>query len=198
MGKNLKRVILTLSLVAAMSVASNASAAISVLFNAVGSSAAFNAVALAAGNVTGGHICGNNNWTLKSGGNAHDSRSTSISDVSGNIWIIWNGSASGTGTTQVCSYLNIDSVVGTRLFFATPRATLTMPSSDVGAAGANLVPLLPVDVPLPQNVYDALNNATFNAAPSDIRQRIEQSLRGARPFNRGSARPQQRGRLSPA
>jgi hypothetical protein len=166
MGKNLKRVILALSLAAAMSVASNGSAAISVLFNAVGSSAAFNAFALAAGNVTGGQICGTNNWTLKSGGSAIDSRSSSISSVTGNIWIIWNGGSDGTGTTTVCSYLNIDSVVGNRLFFATPRATLSLPSSDVGAAGGNLVPLLPPDVTLPQTVYNALNNVAFNDAPA--------------------------------
>lgn len=172
MGKNLKRVVLTLSLVAAVSMASNSfaqNASIAVKFNAVGSSAAFNAFALAAGNATGGKLCGTNNWTLKSGGSGHDSRSSSISDVSGNIWIVWNGLASGGGTTQVCSYLSIDSVVGSRLFFAQPRGVLTLPSSDVGAAGANLVPLLPADVPLPQSVFNALNNAAFNAAPSDIR-----------------------------
>lgn len=169
MGKNLKRACLTLSFAAAMCVASNSFGAITVLFNGVGSSAAFNAMALAAGNVTGGKICGTNNWTLKSGGSGHDSRSSSINDVSGNIWIVWNGSSTGSGTTQVCAYLNIDSVVGNRLYFAEPRGTLSLPSSDIGAAGGNLVPLLPADVALPQTVYNALNGVAFNAAPSDIR-----------------------------
>src|ERR1700722_9949796 len=169
MGKNLKGVVLTLSLAASMCVASNSFAAINVLFNAVGSSAAFNSFALAAGNVTGGNICGANNWTLKNGGSGHDSRSAGINDVTGNVWIIWNGNAAGTGTTQVCAYLNIDSVVGNRLYFAQPRGTLSLPSSDIGAAGGDLVPLLPADVPLPTVVYNALNGAAFNAAPSDIR-----------------------------
>jgi hypothetical protein len=149
-----------------------------VLFNGVGSSAAFNAMALAAGGTvtSPGGVCGGNgvsaggNWTLKNGAMGVDGRSTQIGAVTGNVWIVWNGAAAaGTSGGIVCAYLNIDSVVGNRLYFASPRGTLSIPSSEIGQAGGNLVPILPPDTPLPSNVYTALNNQPFNAAPSDIR-----------------------------
>jgi hypothetical protein len=147
-----------------------------VLFNGVGSSAAFNAMALAAGGtitapggVCGGSINGGGNWTLKNGASGVDNRGV-ISAVTGNVWIVWNAAAANNTTGGiVCAYLNIDSVVGNRLFFAVPRGTLSIPSSEIGMSGGNLVPIFPLDTPLPSNVYNALNNVAFNAAPSDIR-----------------------------
>ncbi|HEY6290935.1 MAG TPA: hypothetical protein VI455_05140 [Terriglobia bacterium] len=181
MATRLKRIVLALSVVAAMSLAANSFAAIKVLFNGVGSSAAFNAMALAAGAPSGGggQVCGANNWTETKGGLGHDNRESTISDVSGNVWVIWNGTATGTGTTQVCAYLNIDSVVGNRLYFArwlnagvnsgagvlNPNGfTCTSPP-----AGNNLVPLLPLDVALPTSVCNAIFGQVFNAGMSDIR-----------------------------
>ena len=62
----------------------------------------------------------------------------------------------------------MDSVIGQQLFFAVPRATLSIPSTAIGSAGGNLVATL-TDEPLPSAVYTLLNNQPFNAAPTDIR-----------------------------
>jgi len=162
-----------LTVAAAMLLASNcyAQSNIAPLFNAVGSSGAFNSFALAAAiSNPGGQsgVCGDHNWTLKNGAMGIDNRGdANIAAVTGNVWIVWNDTPEPNRT--VCAYLNIDSVIGQRLFFGSPQGSLSLPSSDVGANGGNLVPLLPPDTPLPQNIYDDLNNQTFNAAPSDIR-----------------------------
>ena len=173
MMKKSKFFLAALTVAAAMLLASNCYAQqnIAPLFNGVGSSAAFNAFALAAAiSNPGGQsgVCGDHNWTLKNGAMGIDNRGNpNIAAVTGNVWIVWNDTPEPNRT--VCAYLNIDSVVGNRLFFGSPQGYLSLPSSDVGAAGGNLVPLLPPDTPLPQNIYDDLNGQTFNAAPSDIR-----------------------------
>jgi hypothetical protein len=132
-----------------------------VLVNAIGSTGAFNAFALAADNSTS--ECGTNIWTKKNGGMGIDNRSTSIPANTANIWIVWNNAQ-----TKVCSYLAVDSVIGQQLFMAVPRGSLSIASSFVGTAGDDLIATL-TDVPLPQAVYNLLNNAVFNCAPSDIR-----------------------------
>jgi hypothetical protein len=76
---------------------------------------------------------------------------------------VWN-----TAKTSVCAYLSVDSVVGNRLFFAVPRATLSIPSSQIGVAGDNLIPTL-TDEPLDSTVYGLINNQVFNVAMTDIR-----------------------------
>jgi hypothetical protein len=168
--KGLKFAVAALTVAAALMLASNCYAQnIAPLFNGAGSSAAFNAMALAAriSNGTSG-VCGNHNWTKKSGtATGVDGRSPSINAAGGSVWIVWDDTPEPNRT--VCAYLNIDSVVGTRLFFATPRGVLSLPSSAIGAAGDNIVPLVPADEALPMNIYNDLNNQPFNAAPSDIR-----------------------------
>jgi hypothetical protein len=129
-------------------------------FNAAGSSGMFNLAALAADSSTG---CGTNIWTQKNGASGIDSRNVNIPAQTANVWIVWNNSFS-----HICAYLATDSVIGNLLFFAQPAATLSIPSSEIGSAGGNLVPTLH-DVPLPQAVYNALNNQPFNVAMSDIR-----------------------------
>src|SRR6516162_7508690 len=101
--------------------------AVNVKFNAVGSSAAFNALALAAYTSS---QCGTNIWTKKSTAQAIDGRSPSIPAETGNIWVIWATNAQGNVTT-ICAYLRVDSVVGVRMFMATPRATLSIPSANI-------------------------------------------------------------------
>jgi hypothetical protein len=166
-------------------------------FVGAGSSGAFKALGLAGTVVpTGGTVplCTNLpnnsnlasatnvwNWTAKNDGSADglDSRGT-IDPAKGSIWIEW---ATGTNSpsdppTAICAYLNIDSIVGNRLFFATastglPAGTLNFPpgcSALATQAGANQVPLLPPDQPgLPSGVCGALQGLAFNAVPSDIR-----------------------------
>lgn len=92
-----------------------------------GSSAMWTTMALGAYNagscVTGGtkpchHYTG-------SGFNLTDSRPTLLGGSNvvdqGNIWIVWDNNAT---TTHVWAYIKVDSVVGTRCYFAQPRCTV--------------------------------------------------------------------------
>ena len=139
----------------------NAFSATGLLVNAVGSTGAFNAFALAADNATS--ECGTNIWTKKSGGSGIDARSASIPANSGNIWVVWNNAKNA-----ACVYLAVDSVIGQQLFMAAPRGTLSIDSSFIGSAGDNLIATL-TDVPLDATIYNLINNKVFNCAPSDIR-----------------------------
>jgi len=141
-----------------------------VMYNAAGSSAMFNTFAFAARLGTS-PVCGSggvaHNWTKKGGASVHDSRSTSISDVTGNIWIVWDNS---TTPTKICAYVNVDSGVGDRAFFAVPTANIVLSPGDNGSAGDDLVPApMPPDESLPSAVFNALNGVVFNAAMTDIR-----------------------------
>jgi len=155
MRKHIAR-LMTAALVAAVTLSGVYShAANPVVFNGVGASTLFNTFALAADGTTG---CGTNIWTYKKGASGIDSRSSSIPAQVGNVWIVWN-----TGLTQVCVFLSIDATLGAQLYFAVPRATISIASSLVGSAGENLVPTL-TDTTLPQSVYNLVNGQTFNAA----------------------------------
>jgi hypothetical protein len=68
---------------------------------------------------------------------AVDGRSASIPAEGGSIWIVWDNA---TSPATVWAYLSIDSVVGNRIFFATPRATLQVDPSATSTAGNNQVP----------------------------------------------------------
>jgi hypothetical protein len=161
MTKRIKRTAATLALAVIMFTGLTSYAATNpVIFNGVGASVLFNTFALAAYSSS---QCGTNIWTYKKGGNGIDGRSSSIPAENGNIWIVWDNSLS-----TICAYLSIDATVGAQLFFAVPKATLSIPSSEIGLAGQNLVPTL-TDTTLPQAVYTALNNAAFNAALLDSR-----------------------------
>jgi ABC-type phosphate transport system substrate-binding protein len=141
-----------------------------VQFNGAGSSAMFNTFGFAA-RLGASPVCGKSgvahNWSKKNGASAHDSRSASISDVTGNIWVVWDNS---TTPTVICAYLSIDSGIGDRAFFAVPTNTIVLAPADSGSAGDQLVPTpMPADENLPSAVFNALNGAAFNAAMTDIR-----------------------------
>jgi hypothetical protein len=159
MTKSMKWILAVLSIAVIAFAGVNSSA--QVLVNAIGSTGAFNAFALAADSSTS--ECGTNIWTKKNGGQGVDNRSTSIPINTANIWIVWNNAE-----TKVCSYLAVDSVIGQQLFMAVPRGSLTISSSFIGSSGDDLVATL-TDVPLPQAVYNLINNQVFNCAPTDIR-----------------------------
>jgi hypothetical protein len=168
----LRPVALAWTMAAAIAGGSNslAQSNIAPIFNAAGATSTFNSLALAArvsnpGGTSG--VCGDHNWTLKKGATAIDGRSASITSITGDVWIVWNDTPEPNRT--VCAYVSVDAVSAVRLFLAVPKATLSLPSSDSGAAGSNLVPLLPPDEVLPQSVYNDLNNQPFNAAPTGIR-----------------------------
>src|SRR5271167_1301232 len=131
----LKCVLAGLSLCAIVLLAST-SFAQTILFNGAGSSAQFNTWAFAA-SLTSPAICGTRNWSKTNGAVAHDSRSASIPDTKGNIWVVWDND---TSPTTICAYLSIDSSVGVRAFFSVPTNQLVLNASDSGSAGDQLVP----------------------------------------------------------
>jgi hypothetical protein len=162
-------------------------------FLGAGSSAAFNAFALAGTSGTT-PLCTNApnnanlslatnvwNWTQKNNGVGEgvDSRGA-IDPTKGSIWVEWaTGTANASDPpTAVCAYLNIDSIAGNRLFFGTastglPSGSFSFPGGCAAlttTAGLNQVPILPPDqTGLPTAVCSAINGVAFNAAPSDIR-----------------------------
>jgi hypothetical protein len=135
-------------------------AATTVPFNGVGATVQFNTFGLAAYSDS---QCGTNIWTFKKGASGIDGRSTSIPAEFGNVWIVWD-----TAVTKVCAYLGIDATVGAQLFFAVPKGTISIPASEIGSAGQNLVPSL-TDTTLPLAVYNVINGRVFNAAILDSR-----------------------------
>jgi hypothetical protein len=159
-----------LSLCAIVLLATNSFATPTILFNAAGSSAQFNTWAFAA-ELTSPPVCGTRNWTKTNGAVVHDLRSSQIPDNKGNLWIVWDND---TSPTKICAYINVDSGVGVRAFFAVPTCVLILNSSDNGSSGDNLVPApFNHDVPLPAAVFNALNGTgggtPFNAGMTDIR-----------------------------
>src|SRR5271167_4610229 len=105
MSKRTTKFVTALSLAVIVFAGMNCFALTGVLVNAVGSSGAFNAFALAADNATS--VCGTHIWTQKNGASGVDNRSASIPVNTANIWIVWN-----TAQNTVCSYLAVDSVIG--------------------------------------------------------------------------------------
>jgi hypothetical protein len=175
----------------ALAVAPVANAATSVWIGA-GSSAQWQEYALAT--VNDPALGATHHYTIKgkcSGVNcaqAFDSRKGAGGTVNdaqgGNIWITWNAAE-----TKIWAYLSVDSVVGNRLFFATPRATLEL-STGVEATGSSMNLISPFlfahgdsgkcgpggatestcdASALPANIYTALNNTPLSAALTDIR-----------------------------
>ncbi len=162
----LKFILAGLSLCATVLLASNSYAQPTILYNAAGSSAQFNTWAFAA-SLTSPAICGTRNWTKTNGAVVHDSRSSSIPDNKGNIWVVWDND---NNPTTICAYVSVDSGVGVRAFFAVPTCVNNLASSDNGSSGDNLVPSpMRPDVPLPNAVYTALTGAAFNVGMTDIR-----------------------------
>jgi hypothetical protein len=166
----------------------------SVVFLAAGSSAMFNDTAYTATvlNSQGYVLCGPNVWTLKNGAQIVDSRNASILPETGNVWVSWNGSANGSGATKICAYISVDSAVGVRAAMAVPAATISLPSSDNGAAGGNIVPNLPqADSPLPASIYAALNGQSIQVAASDVRPEDAKfaTVRALSPLGQGLVDP---------
>jgi hypothetical protein len=155
--------------------AANAATVVRVL--GAGSSAMWQTAATGAFNqLAGGAAGGAQHFTVKgtcTSGNCaqiHDSRSASINPESGNLWVVWNAAQ-----TQVWAYISVDSVVGNRAYFATPRTTLQLdPETETGVPSGqtNLVAsgLWGTDATaLPSAIYTALNNAPITTGFTDIR-----------------------------
>jgi hypothetical protein len=146
-------------------------------FFTAGSSAQFNTFGIAGSYVippSAYPLCGSNHWSKKNSSSLPitivDPRSSSIVPEPANVWIAWDNNfqngVAGQGT--ICIFASVDSIVGVRAYEA--RATLALNSSLAGTAGANLIPLIGNDVPLPASVLAWINaNVKINAANTDIR-----------------------------
>jgi hypothetical protein len=110
-------------------------------------------------------------WTSATAGgpgkaNLNDSRGPGFVD-NGNTWIVWDSSAG----PNVWIYENVDSVVGTRCYYAQPRCTINMPTA-VAAGGGQIAPALwGADTNLPAAILSQLQGAGFrvNTGATDIR-----------------------------
>jgi ABC-type phosphate transport system substrate-binding protein len=114
-------------------------------------------------------------YTVKSSSSAPESwvadsrggTTNPIPNEYGNLWVVWSNT-----TGDIWAYITVDSTVGVRAFEATPRAKLGLAAAPLPLSsttnlfvwddGTN-------DTALPTLVYDALSNATFTAANTDIR-----------------------------
>lgn len=97
----------------------------------------------------------------------HDSRSASIPNQGGNLWVVWSADQS-----KVWAYVSVDSVLGNRSFFAVPRASVQVDAETLTLPGQNLIStgLWGSDASaLPSAIYDAINNGTLTTAFTDIR-----------------------------
>jgi hypothetical protein len=110
-------------------------------------------------------------WTSANAGgpakaNLNDSRGPGFVD-NGNTWIVWDSSAG----PNVWIYENVDSVVGTRCYYAQPRCTINMPTAVAAGGGQISAALWGADTPLNAAVLAQLQGAGFkvNAGATDIR-----------------------------
>jgi hypothetical protein len=158
-----------------------------VQFVGVGSSAMFNTISAAAftdlcsaragsdcrhWSASGKNSADNQNWAQ-----GVDSRNNAIPPEAGTFFVAWDNNSS---PIKIWSYLNVDTIVGQRLFFAVPRATQQIDSGALTAAGQNKVPAAILlnrqtnaDQPdettgIPSAVLSAIQT-TFTAAISDVR-----------------------------
>lgn len=103
-----------------------------------------------------------------------DSRNSGISAETGNVWIVWDSAA----TANVWLYINVDSVVGLRCYFASPRCKVVSPVAGFPTTGANLITLggtvwggASADTaPVPAAIVTAINaGVSVTAGMTDIR-----------------------------
>jgi ABC-type phosphate transport system substrate-binding protein len=181
--------ILALIVALAIAVVPAAQAAVTVHFIGAGSTAMFQQSGVAVANVLAGagshHYSISGNCTSGPCAYFREQRGGgTIPNESGNIWVVWNSAQ-----TEVWAYLAVDSVVGNRAFFATPRPLLQLdPDTNNGTKhGANLLsPVLFTSgdatadascgglttcdaTSIPSNIYLALVSHVITAGLTDIR-----------------------------
>jgi len=148
-------------------VAANLNAQPSVQFAAVGSSAMWLEMGQAAATNLG---CV---WTTssKTVEQPKDSRVGGGTLEQTTAWIAWSaagGSCAAPGSGSVIyTYMNADSTIGNRCFFAKPRCTISV-SGTYPIAGSNQLPGF-TDTSLPSAIGTVVNGASVNVAASDIR-----------------------------
>jgi hypothetical protein len=171
-----------LVLAAMVAVVPSASAA-TALVVASGSSAMWQTIGLAAFN---NGNCGTASvalkppcfhWTSKVKLNLQDTRPTLVdaarggpgaaTEDAGNTWVVWDSAA----TPHYWVYIQEDSTLGNRCFWANPACQIIAPASDAYAAGELIASSLwGPDSALPTSLQTVFNaGVTVNAAASDIR-----------------------------
>jgi hypothetical protein len=157
-----------------------------VKFSGIGSSAMFNGTAVGAFtdvcSARGGSDCrhysigGKNPANNNNFAQAVDGRNVGIPVEAGTLWVVWDNN---TSPLSIWTDLSVDSVVGNRCFYATPRCTLQVDSGVLTTAGQNKVPASIMlnrqtnltqgdEASLPSAVLSAIQT-TFTAALTDIR-----------------------------
>jgi hypothetical protein len=124
---HMKSILAVLVLTAIVGVVPQAHAVAPINLQLAGSSAMWQSMALAAynsGNCLSGATAPCFHWTGASKFNLVDSRPGAGSFITdtGNIWIVWDSAA----TPNVWAYINVDSVVGQRCYFAHPHCTVSI------------------------------------------------------------------------
>jgi hypothetical protein len=128
----MKLIFAVLLLAAIVGIVPQARAAITVEVTIAGASAAWQTLALAAYSSAGS---GAGHWTSASNViNLTDTRVTPVNVDAGTIWIVWNSAG-----TKVWSFVKVDSVVGTRCYFAQPRCSVSATLANVSGSGSNQI-----------------------------------------------------------
>jgi len=177
---NKKKFPLAILLVAAIGVAVPFAAAQEQV-NATGSSGVFLSIGQATFNDVAGGAGVAHIWTAK-GSNAkgcvgncvsiHDPRSGSITDLSGNIWVVWDNST----PHKVWAYTQVDTIVGNRAFFGgnQPLINSCALAPSTACPGQQLIPKSVIgnqvdEMNMPADVYNAINGVTFDSLFSELR-----------------------------
>ncbi|MGA9530248.1 MAG: hypothetical protein WBS24_19190 [Terriglobales bacterium] len=113
----------------------------------VGASAEWQTLGLAAYHLAGS---GAGHWTSASNTiNVTDTRVSPVNVDAGTLWVVWNSAA-----TEVWAFAKVDSIVGTRCFFAQPACSVSGTSTALSGSGSNQIPstFWGTDSALPANV----------------------------------------------
>ncbi len=134
----------------------SASAANQIVFSAVGSSAMFNQFEQAA-RITATATQATNNYRKNASGRLIDGSLSST----GNLWVVWNGTA---GNRKIWLYLSTDSTVGVRAYFNSALVDMVANFATTNTGVANGY------AQMPQDVFDTIDagNNVFNAGMTDI------------------------------
>jgi hypothetical protein len=160
-------------------------------FIGAGSSAQFFEYALAFAGVPGNDgPCGGHHFTKSNGAQAADVRSGVTPADTGNLLIVWDNSADGTGSaypspagpTKICVYLSLDSTLGVKAFF---NSNLKVPAEFLNITATSgtsnsIAPFWPSyssssvvagadENSIPADVLAAAQGQPFNVAITDIR-----------------------------
>ncbi len=99
---------------------------------------------------------------------AVDSRNVGIPVEGGNLWVVWDNN---TSPVSIWAYLTVDSIVGNRCFFASPRCSLQLDSGVLTTAGQNRIASV-----LFFNAQTGLNQADEASLPSGVLAAVQTSF----------------------